>query len=1185
MRLFITVLTASVFLILAVLAGMQNAMGAEPPIYRQRPRIIALNYNAIMPSRGDQRLNVVGGWYNPAWLNDTYISDMADGSHDIVKYRLVKTMDLDYFPIKYDGFRYTHGDMWTPGSYLYSWRVGMWHLPDGIDYRAVIRDFDLARRCDKGEVDEVFMQGAPSFGYWESHMVGKGAYWCNSSGLQKSANANKFIIMGFNYERGAECTVHDYGHRAESIMRYTYGSWNMWNPLHDWDFFTQNLSNSQGPIYGCGNDHFPPNAESGYDYINTEHVTSNAIDWLNNYPDLIGQTTLVNRDAWGMVGGDYHRGYFIWWYQHMPHMDGRNNNHGYDRLNNWWGYLQDLNRWPESGGDMIGSSQSLPQGTSPIRITNNDMEDLSPQINALGRVAWSGFDGSDFEIYSANADGADKLQVSSQDGLDENPKINSTGRIVWQRFHVGWYDIFTANADGTDLVQITNNAVDRKFDWHPEINDSGRIVWDRFDGEDYEIYSANSDGTDIVQITDNEAASGIPRDDCWAQINNSGRIVWMGHDGGDWEIYSANSDGTDLVQISNNSYDDEYPQINDSGRVVWHCFHWTTNAEIYSANSDGTGLTRITNNSREDWHPQISNSGKIVWMGHDGSDWEIYTANADGTGLTAVTSNTAQDIHPVIHDDRIVWQGLDKNDPPNDQNWDDDWEIYAYIDGTIYKITDNQIDDRAPAITAGGGMTWQGDAGVYNEADIYAIDPDTDSDGLPDNWEYRYFGDLSQGPDGDYDLDGLTNLQELTLGSEPNNTNTDEDGVDDGDEVKAGTDPTAFTYYVDDSHGDNSNDGILPRNSGGHGPKKTIQAGIDLAAAREEVAVNEGTYTGAGNRDLDLNGLPITVKATKGAARTIIDCENAGRGFYCYHIGGSGALIDGFTIQNGYTADKGGGIHCAEGTMTVKNCVVKNCSSVGNGGGIFSRLSTDVKIINCLVHDNSSSGQGGGIFAAKTGITVINSTVEGNHADIMGGGIACDNNAVASVTDCIIRGNTAPLGNQISLKSTAHPSTIIVEYCNVEKMQAGCYVTSGCTLDWGDGNISANPIFSNGPLGDYYLSQTAAGQASDSPCVDAGSDTAEELGFDTSTTRTDSVGDTATIDMGYHYPLPWALSITSIETASDDVTIEWSAWPGVSYIVQWSTDMAGWTDVPVGETDTWTDYNAIESKKLYRVRE
>ncbi len=50
---------------------------------------------------------------------------------------------------------------------------------------------------------------------------------------------------------------------------------------------------------------------------------------------------------------------------------------------------------------------------------------------------------------------------------------------------------------------------------------------------------------------------------------------------------------------------------------------------------------------------------------------------------------------------------------------------------------------------------------------VEVADIDTDRDGLGDVWETRFFGDLSQGPDGDYDGDGETNLTEWTNGTDP----------------------------------------------------------------------------------------------------------------------------------------------------------------------------------------------------------------------------------------------------------------------------------------------------------------------------------------------------------------------------------------------------------------------------------
>ncbi len=46
---------------------------------------------------------------------------------------------------------------------------------------------------------------------------------------------------------------------------------------------------------------------------------------------------------------------------------------------------------------------------------------------------------------------------------------------------------------------------------------------------------------------------------------------------------------------------------------------------------------------------------------------------------------------------------------------------------------------------------------------------DSDGDGLPDSWELTYFGNLSQTATGDFDGDGVSNLDEFLQGTAPNN--------------------------------------------------------------------------------------------------------------------------------------------------------------------------------------------------------------------------------------------------------------------------------------------------------------------------------------------------------------------------------------------------------------------------------
>ena len=75
-------------------------------------------------------------------------------------------------------------------------------------------------------------------------------------------------------------------------------------------------------------------------------------------------------------------------------------------------------------------------------------------------------------------------------------------------------------------------------------------------------------------------------------------------------------------------------------------------------------------------------------------------------------------------------------------------------------------------------------------------------------------------------------------------------------------------------------------------------------------------------------------------------------------------------------------------------------------------------------------------------------------------------------------------------------------------------------------NFDADPQFVTSTDGEFFLSQTAAGQTADSPCVNAGSGPSASFSYpildqtfymDTLTTRTDKESDSGQVDVGYHY--------------------------------------------------------------------
>ncbi len=298
------------------------------------PKVFLLIFDPPVPSEGGNRLHQVCGWNDPQALTQACLADLRECSGGYVQYEIVETQVVDELPRKRDGFAY------TVDGYLQCWRERRgWHHPDMVDYPALARRFDLMRRINRREADEIWIWGPPYSGLYESTMAGKDAYFCNSAPLTQIETSRPFILMGFNYERGVGEMLEDMGHRAESIMRHVYGSWEP-RETHAWNRFTLYDRVAPGRA-GVGTIHFAPNSTRDYDWGNKRPVVSSADDWLN-YPHLTGKKRMMTCADWG--GGDL-RLHHKWWLAHLPKAAGRARD---GKLANWWKYVIEFGRYEES---------------------------------------------------------------------------------------------------------------------------------------------------------------------------------------------------------------------------------------------------------------------------------------------------------------------------------------------------------------------------------------------------------------------------------------------------------------------------------------------------------------------------------------------------------------------------------------------------------------------------------------------------------------------------------------------------------------------------------------------------------------------------------------------------------------------------------------------------------------------
>ena len=296
-----------------------------PPIH---PKVLAIVHNPVIGPAGGHKAKDAYRWNDPDTLAAGYIADLQTASHGIVNYEIVERIEVDAFPQKLDGYRY------TDAAFDKAWKARQFHQPDAVDYLELVREFKMIEKVDTGQIDEVWLLGFPYCGYYESIMAGPGAFWCNAPPLAGTEHASRrFVIMGFNYERGVGEMLEDMGHRVESIMTKAYAHTRGDDNL--FERFCRYEQKHPGRAES-GNVHFAPNSVRDYDWGNPRPVQSRCDTWLN-FPDLTGTARTVTCADWG--SGDI-RKHHVWWLSRLPHVQGEANGVRW----NWWEYVIDPNR-------------------------------------------------------------------------------------------------------------------------------------------------------------------------------------------------------------------------------------------------------------------------------------------------------------------------------------------------------------------------------------------------------------------------------------------------------------------------------------------------------------------------------------------------------------------------------------------------------------------------------------------------------------------------------------------------------------------------------------------------------------------------------------------------------------------------------------------------------------------------
>lgn len=170
-----------------------------------------------------------------------------------------------------------------------------------------------------------------------------------------------------------------------------------------------------------------------------------------------------------------------------------------------------------------------------------------------------------------------------------------------------------------------------------------------------------------------------------------------------------------------------------------------------------------------------------------------------------------------------------------------------------------------------------------------------------------------------------------------------------------------------------------------------IQDAVDIAGSGDLVLVKQGTYFLTNSITVAKD---ITLRSDNNGAidrdGTILNGNYPATTNRCVFLDSASALLDGFTITNGYAPPtsengNGGGILLDRGTVT--NCLITGCESVGVGGGVYIDAAATLthSTISGNVATNGNANAGGGVYIWWANGIVTDCLIMNNRSNTGGG--------------------------------------------------------------------------------------------------------------------------------------------------------------------------------------------------------
>jgi len=299
---------------------------------------------------------------------------------------------------------------------------------------------------------------------------------------------------------------------------------------------------------------------------------------------------------------------------------------------------------------------------------------------------------------------------------------DETESLIVYHCNDGDFEICAIRTDGTGFRKLTNNSND---DVNPAINHTGMIAYictrndEHMTANHPEICVVDTDGRNLRQVTDNEALPLVSRFEDLV-INDRGQIFYICKTETGIEICRVHaSGGRAPMLVSDNELWESNLAMNSQGNLVFLCFpegtQFTETIEICSMFEDGAGYTVYHAHENYENGPVINDSGYIV------SNCEREGRNEPGLCVIDVLYSDRLHLFDVPEaresgalESFVVGQRYALNNMGQivyqcaftDATQESELCLIN-VDGTGFRqLTDNQIDDEAPAINDDGVVAY-----------------------------------------------------------------------------------------------------------------------------------------------------------------------------------------------------------------------------------------------------------------------------------------------------------------------------------------------------------------------------------------------------------------------------------------------------------------------------------------------